>query len=75
MLAEAGTSEPSGKEILIVIEDQTEAKPTGNKLLNGLGPRPRNLHAESGSFEASCVILAENEIEAQRISNNYKVCL
>ena len=67
---------------VVIIEDETERRLTSSSQLmlgtSGAHPRGRPNGAATSpahpeSFERSCVVIPENEIEAHRISNNYKV--
>lgn len=79
------TKRTGDEEICVVIEDETESRQitSSSKRLNGapsstvrprpsLAAGPHNLYE---SFEKSGVVIPENEIEATRISNNYKVSI
>ena len=72
------------RDIHVVIEDETEFHLTSSSRVAFVDSdsttqsrtlRNSSLHAEYESFENSCVIVPENEIEAHRISNNYKVSI
>lgn len=66
------------EDVMVTIEDQTESHPSaGDKPRSRTGAHKptHNLQGESASFDKSFIFVAENEIEAHRISNNYKVCI
>ncbi|XP_025086142.1 low affinity vacuolar monovalent cation/H(+) antiporter-like [Pomacea canaliculata] len=63
------------EDVMVTIEDQTESHPSaGDKPRSRTGAHKptHNLQGESASFDKSFIFVAENEIEAHRISNNYK---
>ena len=70
------------KDIHVVIEDGTESHliSSSRLVLDASGGFPQTRHNSSQhtgyeSFENSCVMVPENEIEAHRICNNYRVSL
>ena len=72
------------RDIHVVIEDETKSRLTSSGRVafvdSGSTTQSRtlhnsSLHEEYESFENNCVVVPENEIEAHRISNNYKVSI
>lgn len=71
-----GTEERAAAETAtILIEDQPDGRTT-EKITSSMRSRKDTLKSSTDAeldFEKSSILLAENSIEANRISNNYKV--